>query len=103
MSADPYFAKVLAFIEANRLQLVDDDKRASLTPFNAVPWVDPRSLIFSPSSDVDDVVRDAILLKLANIKDPTPEDLARLKEIYVRIKLDLAEELVKRLLLEVKR
>jgi len=103
MSPGPYLDRVVAFIKANRIQFVDDDDRASKHYLNTLPWVDPRSLIFAPSVEFEDVARDAILLKLAGISEPTEEDLARVQSAFMRAKMRVSREFVVELLKEVRR
>lgn len=98
-----YVARVHAFMVSNRIQFVDDDELAGKYFVYTLPYVDPRSLIFAPSVDVEDVFRDGILLKLAGITSPTVEDLQRVHEAYVRAKLSVAEDFVLAFLKEVKR
>lgn len=103
MSSEDYLVRVKAFLTANRIQFVSDATLASQHYINTLPFVDPRSLIFAPSIDVEDVARDAILLKLAGILDPSPAEIEQVHNAFMRAKQSLSEDFVKLYMLEVKK
>lgn len=102
--SDEYICRVNAFLSANRIQFVDDDSRAGRHYLNTLPWVDPRSLVSAPSVDVEDVLRDALLWKLAGKdKEVSKEGLKSIHSAFMRAKFQVSEDFVVRYLKEVKK
>jgi len=102
--SEDYLARVRAFLAVNRVQFVDDAVRARRYFVYTLPWVDPRSLIFAPSVDVEDVPRDALLLKLAGYRlNFTVSDLQKVHSAYMDAKLSVSDDFVVKFLREVKK
>lgn len=96
---DGYVDKVRAFLSRNRMVVSLDDSLASRDVAFTLPYVDPRQLLFSPSIYVEDIYRDAVLVKIYEVPvtSLTRSLLYRLLLAYSSAKLSCSDAFIEKL------